>query len=293
MAERRPIIGFSNLSEDIPFAVKVRESLQQAITAHGSLDLIVRDNRMDNDRALAHVQEFVDLPVSLAMIYHVDERFGPTLGNLLYRRRIPTIAIDIPIPPWSIYFGVNNQVSGSLVGEALGQWIQTHWSGSVDKVIVLTEPRVLEGVRHRLDYALASLSQHVRYLPSDILYVDCGNEREASAERVYSVLQRWTDSRRIAIIGFNDETAVGALDAARRLGREEDVAVVGQGANLAQAEFRNPNTHFVASTAYYPERYGAQLVDLAVRILNGEKVPRTNYIHHVCITAQNVQELLG
>jgi hypothetical protein len=55
------------------------------------------------------------------------------------------------------------------------------------------------------------------------------------------VLARWSDFHRIAP-SVNDDSASGVLDAALTLGRRSDVAVVGQNADLAIAEFRNPFT---------------------------------------------------
>jgi ABC-type sugar transport system substrate-binding protein len=40
-------IGFANITEDIPFAVRVREGIERAAKAAGNLDLLVMNNRLD------------------------------------------------------------------------------------------------------------------------------------------------------------------------------------------------------------------------------------------------------
>jgi ribose transport system substrate-binding protein len=265
----------------------VREGLQAAAARHPELNLIVRDNDLNSEKALAHAQEFADMAVDLAIIFHIDERVGPNLrGILTHGKPTPIIAVDIPIQ-LTTFFGVNNQLAGLLAGEALGTWIQQHWEGQVDRILMLTEARVLNVVRQRLDYGLKKLGEMVTFDTSAVLYLDSGNRRDISAQRVGEVLARWSDYHRIAAICLNDDSALGVLDAARVLGREQDVAVVGQGANLAVEEFRNPGTRMIASTAYYPEQYGEKLIELSLRMLQGERVPPNNYVEPVLVTAEN------
>ena len=51
-AGRHYVIGFANLSEQVPFAVEVRRSLERAAKEAGNVDLIVADNELDEDTAL-------------------------------------------------------------------------------------------------------------------------------------------------------------------------------------------------------------------------------------------------
>ncbi|MEP6985028.1 MAG: sugar ABC transporter substrate-binding protein [Chloroflexota bacterium] len=283
-------IGFAGLSEEADFPVIVRRSLEQAAAEYPNINLIVRDNNMDDATALANIEEFASIPVDLAMIYHLGERVGPTLSSTLLKKKIKMIAVDIPIPPWAVYFGVNNHESGSIVGEELAKWINTYWEGQVEKVLVLTESRVLDFVRARSTSALDALIAGLGYTPSDIMYLEGGNTREASIQAVTNILHRWPDVHRIAVIGFNDETAAGALDAARDLGREQDMVAVGQGGNLIE-ELERPNSRMIASVAYNPEHYGHQLMSLALRMLTGERVARENYIDNQRLTAASLPYL--
>lgn len=287
----KPItIGFSNLSEKLTFTTTVRKSLQAAVDRYPNVRLVVRDNDMDSDIAISNARAFADIPVDIAILFHLDERANPNIANVLLRRHIPVITIDVPIAPWVTYFGANNEQAGLLVGEELGRWINKNWEGKVDKIAVMTEYRVLAEVRKRIDFALVALRDSILFSPDDVLFLDSGNLQHTAQERFAPILERWSDYHRIAVIGFNDDTALGALDAARDAGRENDLVVVGQGATLALNEFRHSNPRFIASTAYFPERYGEHLVELALRILRGDSVPRRNFMEHQCITPENVEQ---
>lgn len=278
-------IGFANLDESMPSVAYRRSTLEMAAAQHPDLQLLIRDNQLDDDRALANAQEFADQSVDLAIIFHINERLGPAFNKILMPHRIPIIAVDIPIP-MAIYFGANNQECGLLVGDALGRYIRRQWGGQVDKLLVLTESRVTSFLRDRMNFSVAGLQNQVAIHGTDILYLDSGHSRQTAASRTAEVLARWLPYQHIAIIGINDDTALGALDAARLLGREDHVAIAGHGADeQARMEMRRPGSSFVASADYHFEQYGPRLIDLALRILGGEQLAQTHYIEHSCVTA--------
>jgi ribose transport system substrate-binding protein len=56
----------------------------------------------------------------------------------------------------------------------------------------------------------------------------------------------------------------------------------------ARAELRRPGTRLVGSVAYFPERYGEELIPLALNILRKKPVPATLFVKHQLITPRNV-----
>lgn len=291
MAERIFTIGFANMCETVPFSVTVREGLEATAAKHPNLRLVVRDNDLNNDKAMANAQEFAELGVDLAIIYHIDERFGTNIRSVLLKKRVPIIAVDIPIP-MTVFFGINNQQAGYLAGEALGRWAQKHWDGAVDKVLVMTEQRALSAIRTRIDSAIQGLCDNAAVKKEDIFYLDGGTHQTTAYKHSESVFKLWEGVKRIAVICSNDDTAMGVINRAREMGRESDIGVIGQGANLAIHEFSKPGNRFIASTAYYPEKYGEHLVDLALRMLHGERVPYENLIQPEAVTVENYKAWL-
>jgi ribose transport system substrate-binding protein len=277
-------IGFSSLAESMPSVAYRTQTLIEAANKQPGLTLIVRDNDLNDEKALANAQEFASLPVDLAIIFHINERLGNELRQILAPKGIPIIAVDVPIP-LAYYFGANNQQAGELVGKAMGKWIQTHWGGQIDKMLVMTDSRVVSVVRQRVDSAIDAVLQAIPYQRDDVFYLDSGSTRDIAAERALDVLQRWDQHRHIAVIGVNDDTALGVYDAACQLNRTNDVVIVGQGADaLVREHFRQPNPRIIASTDYRLDQYGPRLIDLSLRILQGERVPSKNYIDHICVT---------
>jgi ABC-type sugar transport system substrate-binding protein len=286
MDQRHYTIGYINLSSRDSFTRKARASLEAEAARYPNLTLIVRESEYDSQKTLTYVNEFAEIPVDLAIIFQIDELLAPTLATILTRKKIRIIAQDIHIP-MQVYFGINNKRAGFLAGEALGQWIQTNWNGHIDRILILSDTRIVKSIRERLENVLVGLSSVIpNYEKSSILFLDSESTREKSAEKVRPVLENWQDYRHIAVAALNDDSGIGVLDTARLLGRESDVVIVGQGGTLIDEEFRNPNTRFIASTVFYPEQYGPRLIDLALRMLRGERVPHETFVEPTCITPE-------
>jgi ribose transport system substrate-binding protein len=114
--------------------------------------------------------------------------------------------------------------------------------------------------------------------------------RESSREAMAAQLRRLRKGSRLLISGFNDPISVGALKAIRAAGREKEVAMVGQNATVeGRAEIRRPKSCFIASVAYFPERYGAVLLRLASAVARGETVPPAVYTEHLILHRQNIR----
>jgi ribose transport system substrate-binding protein len=282
-------LGFANLSEDIPFAVDVRRGLERSARQLSNIDLVVADNNLSAARALEIADNFIAKRVDLAIEYQIDAQVGSQLMNKYQRAGIPVIAVDIPLVG-ATYFGVDNFHSGHLAGVALGEWVRAHWGGEIDRLLILEEPRAGALPAARIQGQLAGFQEVAGPTPeAKRIALNSGNTSSISQAEVQRALQELPDQHRIAVICFNDDAAIGALRAAQKLQREEDLAIVGQGADrIIRDELRRPGARIIGSTAFLPERYGEKLTDLALRILRGESAPPAVFMDHVFVDAGNV-----
>lgn len=282
-------IGFANQSEDLPFAIDVRRSLERAAADLGSIDLVVTDNRLSGEEALRVADKLIQRDIDLAIEYQIDHKAGNLIMNKFQQADIPVIAVDIPMVG-ATFFGVDNYRAGHMAGTALGEWIRREWNGRIDHLIVLEEPRAGSLPEARIQGQMDGLQEVIGEIaPTKIKHIDCGNTSAVSEKGVSETLNLMPVAHRIAIVSFNDEAALGALQAARNENREWDVVIVGQGADrLIRGEIRDAQSRLIGSTAYMPERYGEKLMDLALKILREESVPPAVYINHVFINAENI-----
>jgi ribose transport system substrate-binding protein len=283
-------IGFANLGENMPFSIDVRRGIERAAKAAGNIDLIVADNHLNGQVALEVADRLLATSPDLVIEYQIDEQVGSRIMDKFRRANIPVIAVDIPIVG-ATYFGVNHYQAGLMAGEALGEWIRSHWAGQIDQLVALVEPRAGTFAAARIQGQLDGLQSIVGPVPESMQTVlDCGNTSEKSEKEIRKTLKAMPDAHRIAVISFNDDAALGALNAACRLERESDVIIVGQGADRrVRSELHNANSRIVGSTAYQPELYGEKLIQLAQRILRGEPVPPAVHMEHAFIRAGYAQ----
>ena len=261
----------------------------RAAKESGNIDLIVADNQLSSEVALTVADRLIAKEVDLAIEYQIDEKSGSLIMNKFQQAGIPVIAIDIPIVG-ATFVGANNYRSGYMAGEALGQWINNHWHGQLDRLFILEEPRAGALPASRIQGQLDGLKQIVGDIPAEkINYLDSGNRSDISQKQMAKTLRANPEASKLAVISFNDDAALGALLAARQAKREEDVVIVGQGADrMLRPEIRRPNSRVIGSTALMPEKYGEKLIDLALKILRGKPVPPAIYTDHIFINAENI-----
>jgi ribose transport system substrate-binding protein len=85
---------------------------------------------------------------------------------------------------------------------------------------------------------------------------------------------------------INDQATTGILRAVKQAGREDDVLVVGLGADETETMVSEPA--FPASVGSFPERYGNALIPIALAQLAGKEMPDSVLINHVMVTKGNV-----
>lgn len=264
-------IGFANQTERSPFAVAVRESLEKAVAQREGIELLVRDNDLNDERAIANAEYFAEQAVDLAIFFHINERIGLQLRSIMVR--FPVLTIDIPFPMCP-HFGVNNQQSGEILGTALAEWIKRYWGGQVDKVLALIDPRVLQSVRDRTEVATKTLVEALDLPEDDVFIVDCGNTQETTIKNSVPVLNSWAQYERIAVVAFNADSTFGFIEASQQVGCVDKVAIVGHIADSALLnEIQKPDTRVVAVSHYDPSNYGEELMRLVDDFRQGKRLP--------------------
>ncbi|MCO5206872.1 MAG: hypothetical protein M9928_17815 [Anaerolineae bacterium] len=85
---------------------------------------------MSGEEALRVVDHLINRKVDIAIEYQIDYRSGNQIIDK-FSAKIPVIAVDIPMVG-ATFFGVDNYRAGYMAGEALGQWVMTHWQGEIE-----------------------------------------------------------------------------------------------------------------------------------------------------------------
>jgi ribose transport system substrate-binding protein len=288
---RRVLIGYCAPLTGTPFRIDVSRSLREAAAEH-NVDLMVLDNSEDDPEAsLASARKLVNAKVDLAMIFQPNQSIGHAVADCFIQAGIPLVTIERPIQG-AVYFGGNNYRAGRLAGQVLGRFAIQQWHGDFDRLVLIESPSGSTNVEARVAGVQAGLQDIVGGVDEPKITHLAGCLHVESSRKAMTALLTRLPSKsrnRLLISGFNDPTAVGALQAIRTAGREKDVAVVGQNATEeGRREISNPSSRFIASIAYFPEQYGPKMLRLALSILHHESVPPAVFTQHVVLDHANI-----
>ena len=271
--------GFANLSKHICIAVEIQRSLEKATAAAG-IDLVVWDNDRNADTAIRNAEAMADSKVDLAIEFQLFEHVAPVISDILSRSEIPLISLVNP-HHGTVYFGVNNYRAGFSAGVALADYAIRHWNSEVDTLLLLESPRAGRTIQSRLVGALQGVQERLGPLPEkSIVHLDGGGDKATSQAAAAGAFKS-RSRKRVLVVGINDESAIGAVEAAKQAGNSTDIAIVGHGGSMEIMDIvANPDSPCIGTVFFHAERYGTDLLSFALPIVRGRSAPVVHYVPH-------------
>ena len=195
--------------------------------------------------------------------------------------------------PGATYFGANNYEAGLIGGRHLGRWAKQHWHGEVDEIVLIALERAGSLPKMRLTGMLVGMKEifpqlencrRSRYLDGD---GKLGESFEAMRRHLRVSKARRCSSARSTIPARSARCARSrkrdAASRARSWGRTPSPE--------GRAELRQPGTRLIGSVAYFPEKYGAEILAVALDILHRRPVPPAVFVKHQLVTPENVDHI--
>jgi ribose transport system substrate-binding protein len=287
LGKKRYRFGYGMQSAEFGFSLAVTESLQRSAAA-ADIDLLVLDNEDSSSVALRNASTFVRERVDLVIESQTDARIAGQICASFRAASIPVIALEIPHPQ-TIFYGANNSQAGLIAGRYLARWAELHWQGQVDELLLLELPKAGQVPNARILGSMLGVIERLTWLSErQIKILRTSGHYENTVALTRAHLRR-SRSEKILVAAINDPCALGALEAFRDAGREEQCAIVGHNASAeAHAELAKKNSRLVGSVGYFPERYGEGVIPLALDLLAGRSVPPATFIRHEMINSSNL-----
>lgn len=290
-SEKEPVkIGFINLSDQIPFGLSVRKSVEAAAKEH-HVELVTCDSRLSVEKAIECAQQFKIKGVQGIANFQADQAGAARVCAA--GPDVPVVAVDIPQEPCQdVFFGADNFEAGRIAGATLGAFAKKTWNCDVDgavstnsptnKLVKVREDGALEGLRSQCPDV-----QVTKVTPSNYT-------TDATIQPFTDTLTRLGGADRLLVLAVNDDVAIGAVKAAQGAGRLDDIYVAAQGADQTSWPYicgEKPFKNWVGDTGYFPERYGADVVPILLNLIEGKKEPETAYLKHEAVTPENIRSL--
>jgi ribose transport system substrate-binding protein len=286
-------IGYLSLAEWNPFVHLVSTGILDQARVAG-VELHFCDGNYDDRTVLACAREFTAAGVQGVLSFQANQAISPAVCTAY--GDVPTIAIDIVQHPCQVAFmGADNRAAGRMGGEALGRFVRDRWGCAYTTYVSLGSPFAVAASRQRMEAYREGFRAYCPILDPHTLTAD---DAEWAFDAVSDLLAS-VEGDRIVIAAINENAILGAMRAATAAGRQDDVWFSGQGADPTIWRDIACDPHYVASVAYFPERYGRTLIPAIIDIVRGRsdaegavatRVPPMLYTDHQVLTASTIRE---
>jgi ribose transport system substrate-binding protein len=279
-------IGYISLGDNVPFVKLVSDGIKQAAADAGQ-DLAFCDSQVDAAKALECAQNFKVQGVQGVLNFQVFQDSSPEICAAY--GDVPTIAIDIVQPPCEIAFmGANNKEAGRMAGAAIGKYAKDTWDCDYTAYVSLESTAAGAANTARMGGYREGFQEFCP-IPADKERVLDGADRTDPALEQMTNLLGALPGDRIVVVAINEDGILGAIGAANTLGRQTDLYYSGQGTDPSIWKEIACNPNYIASTAYFPERYGTLLIPNMIKALQGETIPKEIFTEHEIINKDNIR----
>lgn len=298
---RRFRIAFANQNEEpgvrldgLGFTgIDVRKSFELAARTL-PVDITYYDNAGEGEKALANAEDAIQRKADLYIGYNRDVQANAEIGRRLRAADIRVLAVNYPIPGAPLYTA-DNLSAGGIAGRALGEFAVQNWSGEPSAAAIVGDLGDLRPIlADRVQGVIEGLQ---RELPDiSVTRLDTSGN-PARVESLLTKFLRMQAGKRVLVAALDDASALSAKTAIEISGRLGDCAIVSHGADRSvhggasdkkELDPNNRGSVLVGSVAYFLDRYGYDVLPIALRMLSGEQVPLRTATRHILITSKNV-----
>ncbi len=298
LAEEKRTIGIIIGAPEAPFFKIVEDGIIEQCELNG-WDHMVGYGK--NEKVLEHGRLFISQEVDAIVNFGVTTNTGVTLVEEAAAAGIPVVDVDVDCGGY--YFGANNEMAGAVLGEALSDYIEgidgyadktmkavMFWNGNEGELVRKRLTGVVKGLNER---GITNISEENNYENDTIVWqiVSDDSQLKELAKNQISALADNTDL--IILVTISDFMAPGAVAAIGECGLDKSrVLVVSHNESETFAEnLKDPETPWIASTAYLPQEYGNYIVNkILLPLFAGEEVERMTLMEHVAITVDNIND---
>ena len=233
--------------------------------AKAGYTLVVTSAEFDLGKQAAQIEDFVSRKVDAIVVSPVDSRgVGPSIRKA-NAARIPVFTADIAAEDGEVLCHVasNNVAGGRLAGEFLAKAI-----GEKGSVAIVGQPAITS-----VSDRVAGFKEAIARFPGIAIVAEVNGQgvRDRSLEAASDVLQAHPDLN--GLFGINDDSALGALDAARQLDRPS-LAIVGYDATPPALDAIRKGTQLKADVVQFPQKIGSATIERIRDHFQGKPVPK-------------------
>ena len=292
-------VGMSQCNLGEPWRVQMNADVKAAANKHNAqmaaagklvdpdgtkytqdIKVVFKDAQNDTLKQRAHVEEFIAAGVDVIIISPKEAAPLTEPVAKAVDAGIPVIVLDRAVlgEKYTCFIGADNV----QIGNAAGKWIAGKLAGKGKLVELKGLMTSTPGQDRHSGFREAIEGTGIEVIfEADMKWLEPNARKEME-----SALARF--DKIDAVYAHNDPGAHGAYLAAKAAGREEEMLFVGIDA-LPQEGVAYVGQGILDATFLYPTG-GAEAIDVALQILNGEPVPKKIVLDSRVFTAENVAQ---
>lgn len=273
-------VGMSQCNLGEPWRVQMNADIKNAADEHKDLRVIFKDAQNDTLKQRSQMEEFISAGVDLIIISPKEAAPLTPVVAQAYQKGIPVIVLDRRVigEEYTCFIGADNK----KIGKAVGKWIVEKLNGK-GKVVELKGLMTSTPGQDRH----SGFRQGIEGSDIEIIFEADMKWLEPNARKeMESALARF--DKIDLVYAHNDPGAHGAYLAAKAVGREDNIIFVGIDA-LSQEGQAYVAQGILSASFEYPTG-GKEAIETALKILNGQSVPKEITLNSRVFTKENINK---
>lgn len=287
--EKKIRIAFANVTDESSFGAIVLRGVQAAAKQRPDIEMIYYDNKNDAARSVENARAAAVVKADVYISYNVTPATNPQIGRVLKDAGIPILSVQTRVPDTPI-FAVHNALAGYEACRRLSQAARKRWGAKPPVIFLLSFPEGGPLFLERTDACKRAMAEE---LPGTPIQEQSTKNDTGRARAVTTDFLTRNPKQKVIIWAHVDSMAIAALTAARNSDREGDLLVSATGGDAAVLpEIRKVNGSYIGTFSFFPENWGQDILELAVKVARKQSVPEvTRPTKQVFVTRENIDKL--
>ena len=277
---RQTTVGVSLWKTDDPWRAQMKADIEAAAAKHPEVRFVFRDAQDNAEKQRADVEEFLAHHANLIIISPKNAQILAEPIAKAFTAGIPVIVVDRPIigDKYTCFIAPNNK----QIGTAAGKWLAEKL-GKKGKIVEIRGP--IDSIPNQERHA--AFRAALRDPGYRFIYEGYVDPPRVDASDIMRETMEHADHID-AVYAYTDEAAQAAYETAKSAQREKDVLFLGIG-GLPTGGQKFVSEGILDATFLHPT-CGTEAVETAMKLLAGQKVPKTITMDTQVFTKENIEQ---
>ena len=285
-------VGVSMYTLGAPYFVAQVNTIEKKVREHG-MQFLSTEARDDISKQMADVEDLLMQGIDLLILNPKDPQASIPATKAATRAGVPVIIIDSSIDPAADFITTiqsNNLANGELIGE----WLVKQMGQEYIKMALISGvPGNPVGKERRQGVFRGIIEEQLRTygrFSFEIVAQGWGNwSHEGGLNAMETLIVAHPEIN--VMLAENDSMALGALEAIKEAGREDDILVFAAADGQKEALELIKEGKYGATGLNDPVLIAETAVKIGLEVLGGKTgFPKISYTKAVCINKANVDE---